>query len=124
MKHDAVDSLEPCGDGDEVRSCSEFPKGTRSRGVTEEDFHIIVHLYGMKLRHKNKAKICDAAAQLVGLLPMGSLQLTNDSEQALKGDVNHLGIRLTASDHVVNQIDKLASDKPIFRDVVAYLVHE
>ncbi|GEM_PF-5017502 len=96
---------------------------TTPRGTTEENVHILAHLYGMKLRHKNKAKICDAAAQLVGILPTGSLQLTNDSEQALKGNVNHLGIRLTSSDHVVNQIDKLASNKPIFRDVVAYLVH-
>lgn len=75
---------------------------------------IIAHLFGVKIRGDAPAAICDAAAELVRLLPAGSFQLSDDAEEALKGHVGRLGIKYTGSGHFI----------PIFRDVMAELIHD
>lgn len=88
----------------------------------EQEVDVLAHLYGLKIRGSAPAAICDAAAELVSLLSAGSLQLADDAEEALEGYTDHLGIRFVASDHAVDRFNKIASDKPIFRDVMAQFV--
>lgn len=123
MQRTTSSPSKPLTAGSTMANSEASPTEGTAREARSNDVLVLIHLYGMKLRHKSKGELCNAAVELVELLPPGSFQLTDDAEEALKGNVDHLGIRLTSADHVIDSLDKAASDKRIFGDVMTYLVH-
>lgn len=79
------------------------------------------HLMGVSFSPDQATR--EAALALSTLLPILDLELTDSAKQPGQCNVNDLGVRLAASDHVVDAIELITRDGGVVRQVVRNLLH-
>ncbi len=95
--------------------------GHHSRNRDAHQAVVASHLMGVSFSPDQATR--DAALALLALLPILDLELTDSAEQPGQCNVNDLGVRLSAPDHVVDALELITRDSGIVRQVVRNLLH-
>lgn len=94
------------------------PSATRNA----QNAFVAGHLMGLSFSPDQATR--EAALALAAALPILDLELTDRAKDLSQCNIENLGIRLAAPDHVVDALDRVTSDDSIVRQVIRNLLHE